>query len=75
MPEEISESLTLKNIAVTALIALLSWGVYTVHQLAISTAAISQSVEYLVVENLPSRVTALEILVQELKRNDRNIPE
>lgn len=75
MPEEISESLTLKNIAVAALIAILSWGVYTVQQLAISTAALSQSVEYLVVENLPSRVTALEILVQELKINDRNIPE
>jgi len=75
MPEEFVEGFTLKNIAMTAVLALLSWGIYTVHQLAISTVALSQSVEYLVVEHLPNRVTTLEIVVEELQRNVLNLPE
>ena len=57
------------NFALAALIALLSWGVFTVHQLSISTASISKSVEYLVVENLPARVTTLEVQVRELVKD------
>lgn len=57
------------NFALAALIALLSWGVFTVHQLSISTASISKSVEYLVVENLPARVTTLEVQVRELNKD------
>jgi predicted phosphatase len=75
MPEEIVEGFTLKNAAMAATIALLSWGIYTVHQLAISTVALSQSVEYLVVENLPNRVTTLEIVVEGLQRNVLNLSE
>ena len=54
------------NITVALLIALLSWGIFSIHQLSVSTASLSKSVEYLVVENLPARVTTLEILVQEV---------
>lgn len=54
------------NFTLAALIALLSWGIFTVHQLSISTASLSKSVEYLVVENLPARVTTLEVQVGEL---------
>lgn len=54
------------NITVMLLIALLSWGIFSVHQLSVSTASLSKSVEYLVVENLPARVTTLEVLVQEV---------
>ena len=54
------------NITVALLIALLSWGIFSIHQLSVSTASLSKSVEYLVVENLPARVTTLEVLVQEV---------
>ena len=66
-----SES-TFLNYAVAALIALLSWGIFTIHQLSISTASLSKSVEYLVVENLPARVTTLEVLVQDLTKDDKS---
>ena len=66
-----SES-TFLNYAVAALIALLSWGVFTIHQLSVSTASLSKSVEYLVVENLPARVTTLEVLVQDLAKDDKS---
>ena len=54
------------NITVALLIALLSWGIFSIHQLSVSTASLSKSVEYLVVENLPARVTTLEVLMQEV---------
>ena len=63
---------TFLNYAVAALIALLSWGIFTIHQLSISTASLSKSVEYLVVENLPARVTTLEVLVQDLTKDDNS---
>ena len=66
-----SES-TFLNYAVAALIALLSWGIFTIHQLSISTTSLSKSVEYLVVENLPARVTTLEVLVQDLTKDDKS---
>ena len=66
-----SES-TFLNYTVAALIALLSWGIFTIHQLSISTASLSKSVEYLVVENLPARVTTLEVLVQDLTKDDKS---
>lgn len=54
------------NITVALLIALLSLGIFSIHQLSVSTTSLSKSVEYLVVENLPARVTTLEVLVQEV---------
>lgn len=75
MPKEIADNVTIKNLAFAAVFALLSWGVYTIQQLAISTVALSQSVEHLVVENLPNRVTALEIVVVELQRDVFNLSE
>ena len=61
------------NITVMLLIALLSWGIFSVHQLSVSTASLSKSVEYLVVENLPARVTTLEVLVQEaIKEHEKS---
>lgn len=64
------ENLSFPNLAIAAMIALLSWGVFTIHQLSVSTASLSKSVEYLVVENLPARVTTLEVIVAEvLKKN------
>ena len=63
---------TFLNYTVAALIALLSWGIFTIHQLSISTASLSKSVEYLVVENLPARVTTLEVLVQDLTKDDKS---
>lgn len=65
-----AEQLTLPNIAVAAVLAILSWGVFTVHQLSVSTATLSKSIEYLVVENLPSRVTTLEVMFKEVMRNE-----
>lgn len=56
------------NITVALLIALLSWGIFSIHQLSVSTASLSKSVEYLVVENLPARVTTLEVLTQEVMK-------
>lgn len=69
-----SEKPNISNIAVVAMIGLLSWGVLNVHQLSVSTASLSKSVEYLVVENLPSRVTTLEVLLKEVI-NDQHIQE
>ena len=63
---------TFLNYTVAALIALLSWGIFTIHQLSISTTSLSKSVEYLVVENLPARVTTLEVLVQDLIKDDKS---
>lgn len=60
------EDWTLGNIAVGAMLLVLSWTSYTVQQLAVSTAALSANVEYLVVSNLPARVTELEIYVEQL---------
>lgn len=61
------------NITVALLIALLSWGIFSIHQLSVSTASLSKSVEYLVVENLPARVTTLEVLVQEaIKEHEKS---
>ena len=61
------------NITVALLIALLSWGIFSIHQLSVSTASLSKSVEYLVVENLPARVTTLEVLVQEaIKKHEKS---
>lgn len=58
------------NVAFAAMVALLSWGVFNVHQLSVSTASLSKSVEYLVVENLPARVTTLEVLLREVLKNE-----
>lgn len=63
------------NALAAAFIALLSWGVFTIHSLSVSTATLSRSVEYFVVENLPSRVTTLEVLVQELIKSDELVKE
>ena len=71
----IMETLSIPNFAMAAVIALLSWGVFTVHQLSVSTASLSKSVEYLVVENLPSRVTTLEVLLRELTKDGKYIQE
>lgn len=70
------DQVTIPNLAIMAVVALLGWGVFTVNQLSISTASLSKSVEYLVVENLPSRVTTLEVLLREIAKNEgRNIQE
>lgn len=63
------DQITIPNLAIMAVVALLGWGVFTVNQLSISTASLSKSVEYLVVENLPSRVTTLEVLLKEVARD------
>lgn len=64
------EKLSIPNLAVIAMIGLLSWGMFNVHQLSVSTASLSKSVEYLVVENLPSRVTTLEVLLKDVLRDE-----
>lgn len=70
------DQVTIPNLAIMAVVALLGWGVFTVNQLSISTASLSKSVEYLVVENLPSRVTTLEVLLREIAKNEgRDIQE
>lgn len=63
------DQITIPNLAIMAVVALLGWGVFTVNQLSVSTASLSKSVEYLVVENLPSRVTTLEVLLKEVARD------
>ena len=67
------ESFNIPNLAIMAIVALLSWGVFTIHQLSVSTASLSKSVEYLVIENLPARVTTLEVLVSEVLRKNGDI--
>lgn len=64
-----AEQINIPNIAVMAMVGLLSWGMFNVHQLSVSTASLSKSVEYLVVENLPSRVTTLEVLLKDVLRD------
>lgn len=73
MSEEFKGTEGLKNLALAAIIALLSWGVLTIHQLAISTAELSKSVEYVAtsVQGLPDRVTKLEVMVEELQNANR----